>query len=72
LIRPLAMLLLLLVITMRNYAQSSTQEDLFSLDNRLKFADRLYSEKDFLRAIGEYKEILKMEEIEQRRNFSLV
>ncbi len=33
--------------------------NLFSPQNRLKFADQLYKEKDFLRALGEYKEYLK-------------
>lgn len=41
------------------FAQSGLQEDLFSLPNRLKFANHLYAEKDYLRAIGEYKEVLK-------------
>ncbi len=43
-------------------AQSNQQNDLFSISNRLKFANHLYKEKDYLRAIGEYKEVLKLYE----------
>lgn len=51
--------LFFLLIASLTIAQSGGQSDLFSIPNRLKFANHLYAEKDYLRAIGEYKEILK-------------
>ncbi|KAF0151331.1 MAG: lipoprotein [Ignavibacteria bacterium] len=41
-------------------SQTNVQSDFFSNNNRLKFANHLYNEKDYLRALGEYKEILKL------------
>jgi TM2 domain-containing membrane protein YozV len=35
------------------------QQDLFSTSNRLKFGNYLYSDNDYLRAAGEYKEYLR-------------
>ena len=52
-------LILILISSAKLFAQSGAQEDLFSPNNRLKFANHLYSEKDYLRAIGEYKDFLK-------------
>ena len=52
-------LMLILISSAKLFAQSGAQEDLFSPNNRLKFANHLYSEKDYLRAIGEYKDFLK-------------
>ncbi|RJQ60164.1 MAG: hypothetical protein C4517_11120 [Stygiobacter sp.] len=53
------LLFLLLINAAKVFAQSGAQEEIFSPNNRLKFANHLYSEKDYLRAIGEYKEFLK-------------
>ncbi|MFC2135694.1 hypothetical protein ACFLTH_13850 [Bacteroidota bacterium] len=42
------------------WAQSSLDRpDIFSLENRLKFGDFLFSEEDYLRAINEYREYLR-------------
>ncbi len=40
-------------------SQISSDNNLLSPKNRLKFGDYLYKEKDYLRAAGEYKEYLK-------------
>lgn len=52
-------LMVLLISAAKLFSQSGAQDDLFSPNNRLKFANHLYAEKDYLRAIGEYKEFLK-------------
>lgn len=52
-------LIFLLLAASLTKAQSKLQNELFSYENRQKFANHLYSEKDYLRAIGEYKEVLK-------------
>lgn len=53
------LILNILLFAVISSAQSNHQNDLFSLTNRLKFANHLYKEQDFLRAINEYKEVLK-------------
>ena len=51
---------LLLILPGINWAQSSANQfDIFSPENRLKFGDFLFTEKDYLRAINEYREYLK-------------
>ncbi len=48
------------------FAQT-TENDPYSYENRLKFANHLYFEKDYLRAIGEYKEFLKTSDSDTAR-----
>lgn len=55
----IALFVFVSLATSVSIAQISDQSDLFSVKNRLKFANSLYAEKDYLRAIGEYKEILR-------------
>jgi len=57
----------LVLLISNTSAQSAHQNSLFSIENRLKFANNLYDEKDYLRAIGEYKEILKLVELDTIR-----
>lgn len=50
------------LLNSNNYSQSTQiPEDIFSPQNRLNFGKYLYSEKDYLRAINEYREYLKSE-----------
>lgn len=49
-----------------SFAQKA-ENDVYSPKNRLKFADHLYFEKDYLRAIGEYKEYLKASDSDTAR-----
>lgn len=42
-----------------NHCQITKDTNFFSPHNRLKFGEYLYKEKDYLRAIGEFKEYLK-------------
>lgn len=51
--------LFLIFISVTLFAQQ-TSSDLFSPGNRLKFGNQLYRDKDYLRAIDEYKEFLKL------------
>lgn len=50
---------LFIIFFVSNLLAQSVYKDLYSLSNRIKFADYLYAQKDFLRAIDEYKVILQ-------------
>lgn len=60
-IRKKTLLLIWLVLgfMFANTLAQTLDNDPYSPKNRLKFANHLYFEKDYLRAIGEYKEFLK-------------
>lgn len=52
-------IMVLLISAAKLFSQSGAHDNLYSTANRLRFANHLYAEKDYLRVIGEYKEILK-------------
>ena len=56
-LKLLTVILTLLIISSAIFAQN---ENFFSVKNRLKFGNHLFHKKDFLRAVFEYQEILKI------------
>jgi TM2 domain-containing membrane protein YozV len=55
----LTVVLMLISFSRITSQEASTETNLFSYENRLKFGNHLYFEKDYLRAAQEYKEYLK-------------
>ncbi len=50
---------LFLVATGNIYAQRTAADDLFSVNNRIAFAEYLFCAEDYLRAVVEFREVLK-------------
>ncbi|PKL81717.1 MAG: hypothetical protein CVV24_13835 [Ignavibacteriae bacterium HGW-Ignavibacteriae-3] len=61
-IKLLAAFLIISVLLNDVCGQSITSENYFSSSNRLAFGSHLYKEKDYLRALGEFKEYLRSNE----------
>lgn len=58
--KQISNIMLLIFFIISSIIKPQTNENnFFSADNRLKFADYLFSEKDYLRALNEYREYLK-------------
>ncbi|MCF8266515.1 MAG: hypothetical protein K9I69_00440 [Ignavibacteriales bacterium] len=49
---------MLLLISFSSYYAQISAEDYFTPENRLRFADHLFADKDYLRAFYEYKEVI--------------
>lgn len=56
----LIVILLITILHVNIYCQSTDGTDFFSPLNRLKFGESLYKDKDYLRASNEFKEYLKV------------
>ena len=56
----IVVILLFTILQVSVFCQSTSDNDLFSPLNRLKFGESLYNDKDFLRAANEFKEYLKV------------
>jgi len=54
-------LLILLFVSTTVKSQTPAEENYFSVQNRLRFGNYLFSEKDYLRAVDEFREYLKKE-----------
>ena len=59
--RLLCIFLFIIIPLTTDNGQSSTDENISSANNRLRFGNHLYMDRDYLRAAGEFKEYLKNE-----------
>lgn len=60
-IKQVSRLLVLLFIILLNSLFAQTQNDFFSFQNRIAFGNHLFCEHDYLRAIDEYKSVVKID-----------